>query len=85
VLASHAHMPEGNPTHIGTLPGQGQSTSSGDGVDMANPQGSQAHDPGAAQAQGNKPSALSQSMGPQTHLMGTGQPQPGGKVTGGVG
>lgn len=84
VLATHAHMPEGKPTHIGTpgsFDGQGQSTSSGGGVDMNQPQGSQAQD--AAHAQGNKPSPLSQSMGPQTHLMGHGQPQPGGKVTGG--
>ncbi len=90
-LAAHAQMPEGNPTHIGTPgdPTMGQSQASDPNMDLGQQQsspqqpGSMAH--GAAQAQGNKPGALSNSMGPQTHLMGRGQPAPGGKVTGGVG
>lgn len=88
VLAARAHMPEGPPSHIGT-PGQ---------MDEQNPGGGQgqASDPGlhagmggppnaqdARAAQGSKPSPLSNSMGPQTHLTGVGQPRPGGKVTGG--
>lgn len=90
VLASRGQMPEGPPTHIGT-PSGGMSTTNNPGMDLGgeqqqsspHPTGSIAH--GAAQAQGNKPSQLSQSMGPQTHLMGN-QPGPGAKpVTGGVG
>jgi hypothetical protein len=89
-LAMQEQMPEGPPAHIGT-PGGGQSTTSNPGMDLGGEQqqsspqapGSVAH--GAAQAQGNKPSALSQSMGPQTHLMGN-QPGAGAKpVSGGVG
>lgn len=78
VLASHAQMPEGKPTHLGTPgdPSMGQSQTNNPDMDLSS---------GAAQAQGNQPSPLSKSMGPQTHLMGHGQPQPGGKVTGGVG
>ncbi len=87
VLAARAQMPEGKPTHLGTLgdfPG---------GPDMNGGGQGQASDPGmdagmeggARQAMGNKPSALSNSMGPQTHLTGTGQPGVGGKVTGGHG
>lgn len=83
VLATRAQMPEGPPAHIGTpssMPGS-QPTSSG-GTDLGQPGGGSIAQ-GAAQAQGNKPGQLSNSMGPQTHLMGTGQPAPGGKVTGG--
>jgi hypothetical protein len=80
ILAQREQMPEGKPTHIGTL--GGQST-------MSDP-GMEAHTgaPGpqdAARAQGMQPSQLSQSMGPQTHLTGS-QPGAGAKaVSGGVG
>jgi hypothetical protein len=88
-LAMQEQMPEGPAAHIGT-PG-GVSTTSNPGMDLGGEQqqsspqapGSVAH--GAAQAQGAKPSQLSNSMGPQTHLMGN-QPGPGAKpVSGGVG
>jgi len=91
VLASHAQMPEGKPTHIGTPgdPSMGQSSTNNPDMDLGQQQsspqqaGSMAH--GAAQAQGRQPSPLSQSMGPQTHLTGN-QPGPGSKpVSGGVG
>jgi hypothetical protein len=85
VLASRAQMPEGPATHIGT-PGQfeqPQSQMSDPGMDASHGGPPNAAD--AAHAQGTKPQALSQSMGPQTHLQGTGQPRPGGKVSGGVG
>jgi len=77
-----APMPEGKPIHIGTPSMEGQSTSSG-GLDMAHPNDGTAER--AAAAQGNQPSQLSQSMGPQTNLVGN-QPGAGAKpVTGGVG
>jgi hypothetical protein len=88
-LAMQEQMPEGKPTHIGT-PG-GMSTTNNPGMDLGgeqqqsspHPTGSMAHN--AAQASGAKPSPLSQSMGPQTHLTGN-QPGPGAhQVTGGVG
>ncbi len=78
ILAQHEQMPEGKPTHIGTL--GGQSTMSDPSLD-AGPPGAQ----DAARAQGMQPSQLSQSMGPQTHLTGS-QPGAGAKpVSGGVG
>ena len=80
VLAVRSDMPEGPPAHIGTpseLP-----TTNTPGVDLGAPP--TAHD--ARAAQGAKPQALSQGMGPQTHLMGPpGAPRVGGKVSGGVG
>jgi hypothetical protein len=91
VLASHAQMPTGKPTHIsnGGDPSMGQSQTNNPDMDLGRqqsspqPSGSMAH--GAAQAQGNQPSPLSQSMGPQTHLTGN-QRGPGAKpVSGGVG
>jgi hypothetical protein len=84
VLAARAQMPEGPPAHIGTPATGAMSTTNNPGMDLGGSQaGSTQQD--AAHAQGAQPSPLSKSMGPQTHLMGTGQPQPGGKVTGGVG
>ncbi len=83
-LAMKQEMPMGNPAHIGTPSGDG------------NPDTPEPHmsDPGmsagppnagdARQAQGSKPSQLSNSMGPQTHLTGS-QPKGPQKVTGGVG
>jgi hypothetical protein len=66
-LAQRARLPEGAPTHIGTLPQVGSME------DMA------------AQGQGSQPSPMSQSMGPQTAVVGN-QPGPGTKpITGGVG
>jgi hypothetical protein len=83
VLATRAQMPEGPPAHIGTPSNMPTSTG---GTDMAqqHPQDGTT-ERNASQAQGSQPSPLSQSMGPQTHLMGHGQPAPGGKVSGGVG
>jgi len=78
ILAQREQMPEGKPTHIGTL--GGQSTMSDPSLD-AGPPGPQ----DASRAQGMQPSQLSQSMGPQTHLTGS-QPGAGAKpVSGGVG
>jgi hypothetical protein len=86
VLAARANMGEGPAAHVGTpgefgAPGGGQGTASDPGMHAG--MGGQAQD--AAHAQGNQPSAPSNSMGPQTHLTGLGQPGVGGKVTGGVG
>jgi len=83
VLAARANMGEGPPAHVGTpgefdAPGAGQGQASDPGMHAGLEQG-------AAQAQGNQPSPLSQSMGPQTHLMGTGNPGAGGKIAGGPG
>jgi hypothetical protein len=93
ILATHAQMPQGNPTHIGTPGdpsfGQGQNHTNNPDMDLGQQQsspqqpGSMAH--GAAQAQGRQPTPLSNSMGPQTHLTGN-QPGPHAKpVSGGVG
>lgn len=71
LLASRARMPEGNPTHIGTLPGGNEPS-----TDMGN---------AAAQGQGMKPQKTSQSMGPQTHLTGSQPGAKAMPVTGGVG
>jgi len=89
-LAMQEQMGEGPPAHIGT-PGAGavppgQSTTSNPGMDLGQQQhpndGTQER---AAAAQGNQPHQLSNSMGPQTHLMGN-QPGKGAMpVTGGVG
>jgi hypothetical protein len=86
VLAAQAHMPEGPPAHIGTPGAMPGPQTNNPAMDLGHPQnqpGSMEH--AAAQSQGNQMPKLSQSMGPQTHLMGTGQPKPGGRVTGGVG
>ncbi len=82
-LAARAHMPEGNPTHIGTPGGFGPATNNPE-MDLGqHPNDGTAER--AAAAQGNQPSPPSQSMGPQTHLTGN-QPGPGAhQVTGGVG
>jgi len=78
ILAQREQMPEGKPTHIGTL--GGQSTMSDPSLN-AGPPGPQ----DASRAQGMQPSQLSHSMGPQTHLTGS-QPGAGAKpVSGGVG
>ena len=70
LLAQHEQMPEGQPMHLGTLPGVG---------------GLVPGEKEASQAQGAQTSEGSQSMGPQTHLTGN-QPGPGAhQVTGGVG
>jgi len=61
-IAQQIGMPEGGPTHIGTLSGQPGMTP------MAQ---------AAAQAQGNQPSPPNQSQGPQTNLTGS-QPAPQG-------
>lgn len=88
VLAARANMGEGPPAHVGTpgqfpeeAPGGGQGSASDPGMHAG--MGGQAQD--AAHAQGNQPGAPSNSMGPQTHLTGFGQPGVGGKPTGGVG
>jgi len=62
LLAQQIGMPEGMPTHLGTLPGQPGATPMGQA---------------AAQAQGNQPSPPNQSPGPQTNLTGS-QPAPSG-------
>lgn len=84
-LAMQEQMPEGKPIHIGTPSMEGQSISSGGGIDMAQPHPNDGTVERAAQAQGNQAAPLSQSMGPQTHLLGN---QPNGgqhAVSGGVG
>lgn len=68
-LAQRAQLPEGPPAHIGTPPGGG-----GD---------QQAQD--AAQGQGAQPSQTSNSMGPQTAVVGNQPGQHAMSVTGGVG
>jgi hypothetical protein len=84
-LAAGAQMPEGPPVHIGTPSNEGQTTSSGHGVDLAQPHPNDGTAQRAAASQGNRPGQLSESMGPQTHVSGN-QPGPGAKpVSGGVG
>ena len=63
LIAQQTGMPEGGPTHIGTLPGQPGATP------MAT---------AAAQAQGQQPTPMNQSPGPQTNLTGS-QPAPPGQ------
>ena len=83
-LAMQEQMTEGPAAHVGTPGGDTPSSTSNPGMDLGqHPQDGSAER--AAQAQGSQPGQLSNSMGPQTHLMGTGAPAPGGKVTGGVG
>jgi hypothetical protein len=89
VLATRAQMPEGPATHIGTpgvMGNEGQTSTNNPDMQLG---GDKHPNDGtterAAQAQGNQPSPLSQSMGPQTHLVGN-QPGAGAhQVTGGVG
>lgn len=57
-VAMKLNIPEGPPVHEGVLPGQGQSTSSGD-TDLGE---------AARQSSGMQPPSPSQAMGPQTHL-----------------
>jgi hypothetical protein len=67
LLAQRTAMPEGGPTHIGTLPGTAGGSPAGGVGQMA------------AQGQGNQPPAPNQSMGPQTNLVGSQpKPSPGG-------
>jgi hypothetical protein len=87
-LAQKMGVPEGPPVHEGTLGGQPGMNS--EETDLGHPNnqpvaGNAGSQNGAAQAQGNQPPAPSRSMGPQTHLVGSGQPRPGGRTTGGVG
>jgi hypothetical protein len=85
VLASRANMGEGPAAHVGT-PGQFPEEAPGGGQGTASDPGMHAGmGADAAHAQGNQAPAPSQSMGPQTHLSGFGQPGVGGKPTGGVG
>ena len=84
-LAMTDQMPLGKPIHIGTPSAEGQNTSSGGGIDMGQQHPNDGTAERAAQAQGNQAAPLSQSMGPQTHLLGN---QPNGgqhAVSGGVG
>jgi hypothetical protein len=84
-LAARSQMPEGPPTHIGTPGGSAPSTNN-PGMDLSQqPHPNDGTAQRAAAAQGNQPTPLSNSMGPQTHLTGN-QPGPGAHaVTGGVG
>jgi len=86
-LAMTEGMSEGPPAHVGT-PGTGptQNATNNPGMDLGQqPHPNDGTQQRAAQAQGNQPSQLSQSMGPQTHLTGS-QPGKGAMpVTGGVG
>jgi hypothetical protein len=84
VLAARANMGEGPAAHVGT-PGEFQDVPGGGQGQASDPGMHAGMAAGAAQAQGNQPSALSGSMGPQTHLMGTGAPHPGGTIAGGPG
>jgi hypothetical protein len=82
-LAAKMGVPEGPPVHEGVMGGQpGQQNP--EETDLGHPN-NQPTAGMAAQSQGNQPPAPSNSMGPQTHLVGTGQPRPGGRTTGGVG
>ena len=75
-IAAQTGMPEGNPTHIGTMPGQGdqQSATNNPAMDLG-PQGDSARN--AAIGQGTKQGSFAAGgMGPQTHLVGS-QPGPG--------
>jgi hypothetical protein len=82
-LASKFGMTEGPPAHVGTPEaGPGATPGTNNPAMDLGPGGEAAR---AAVGQGTKPSPLSNSMGPQTHLVGS-QPGPGAKqVTGGVG
>jgi hypothetical protein len=80
-LAMHEQMPEGKPTHIGTMPGQGESQFSDQHMD-AGPGGDMARN--AAAAQGNQAKRPGQGMGPQTHLTGN-VPGPNARLSPGVG
>lgn len=64
ILASRAQMPEGKPTHIGTLAGKQEQPGA-----TNNPAMDLGH--AAAQAQGSQPTKIAAGgMGPQTHLVG---------------
>jgi hypothetical protein len=83
-IAPMEGMAEGTPVHIGT-PGGGQPTTNNPGMDLGQQHPNDGTAERAAQAQGNQPGKLSQSMGPQTHLTGN-QPGAGAApVSGGVG
>ena len=76
LLAARAHMPEGNPTHIGTLEQTPGPTSTG-GTDLGAM---------AAQGQGSQPSRISgHEMGPTTALTGNMKGPNALPVHGGVG
>lgn len=81
VLAQRAQMPEGKPTHIGTLAGE----------DQGQPKGPATNNPGmdlgraAAQGQGTKPSPTSNASGPITDVVGHPKGPGAHQVSGGVG
>ena len=82
VLAERAHLPEGNPTHIGTLPAGNDQNPNGQGsapgIDLAS---------ASAQGQGNQPSKLAGGgMSPQVANLTGNTPGPGAKpISPGVG
>lgn len=92
-IAAQLGMPEGNPTHVGTMPGQeggGNATTNNPSMDLGQGQGG-SNQPGAGSnpQQGSGGSAARQGqgmrqgskagggIGPQTHLVGTGATKPG--------
>lgn len=82
-IASQLHVPEGPPAHVGTMPGQpapggGQGSASAPGMHAGAGGGMQE---AARQSSGMRPPGPNLG-GPQTHLVGTGQSQPG-KPSGG--
>jgi len=64
-LAMQAHLPEGNPTHLGTMPAGGGETNNPE-MDLGRNPAEQR----AAQAQGNQPPRPGGGMAPQTNLVG---------------
>jgi hypothetical protein len=83
-IASQLQMPEGMPTHIGTLPGGGGLVPpGGQPAQGGQPPGGPGRD--ASVGQGTKQGALQGQGGPQTHLVGS-QPGAGAKpISPGVG
>lgn len=77
-IAADLHMPEGMPTHIGTVPQGGQPP----GAPGMPPPTSPAH--AAAQGQGNQPPRPGGGMAPQTNLTGH-PPGPNAGLSPGVG
>ena len=86
-IAPTEGMAEGPPAHIGTPGSPGGSTpqTNNPGMDLGQQHPNDGTTERAQAAQGNQPSPLSRSMGPQTHLVGN-QPGRGAMpVSGGVG